>query len=552
MARVGEIIDGKYEVLREIGCGGMSVVYLAKDKKIGTYWAVKELRKDKDDLSNQIAKKALTDEANLMKKLSHPALPRIIDIIDDHENFYVVMDYIEGESLDKLLKREGVQPQKKAVDWANQLCDVLEYLHTQSTPIIYRDMKPSNVILKPNGSLMLIDLGIAREYKKQSSEDTQCIGTREYAAPEQFGGKGQSDQRTDIYALGVTLHYIVTGKNPTEWPYELLPIRKLNSKLSKKLEKVITKCTEIDPANRYFSCSQLKQDLLDVDEYNDKKALFIVPIILATVLLSVLLVVLILIALQGQRDVDNALYLSTGVSSQVDNKNISEVNDSINSENALETSGNSSDVVVQQSPSYEAQTGTTQSSAVNTPVQNNASSVSTVTQPQQDEKLYIAFKGNNVISNNGTLTQLSADTVHNVGDTFTLKVKVVNQTPPCNSYVGKISYDPNVLRVVAPKGYYNEGQYASGDTWFKSVKVDNTNGLFDFFHFNVINDFEEVSNNGKYNYVAFIEIEFKVIAAGNTQIDVEDGFNSYFSGEQELTSNEESTISNTGPLIFFE
>ena len=181
MARLGEIIDGKYEVLREIGRGGMSVVYLAMDKRLNKQWAIKEFRKDKDDVSKQIALKALLDEANLMKKLDHPTLPRIVDIIENNQSVYIVMDYIEGESLNKVLVTSGAQPQEAVIEWGKQLSEVLDYLHTRTPPIIYRDMKPANVMLKPDGTVRLIDFGIAREYKADKDSDTTNIGTRGYA-----------------------------------------------------------------------------------------------------------------------------------------------------------------------------------------------------------------------------------------------------------------------------------------------------------------------------------------------------------------------------------
>ena len=291
MARRGEVIDGKYEILREIGRGGMSVVYLAMDKRLNKQWAIKEFRKDKDDVSKQIALKALMDEAALMKKLDHPTLPRIVDIIDVHDTVYIVMDYIEGESLNKVLAEYGAQPQEAVIEWAKQLCDVLDYLHTQNPPIIYRDMKPANIMLKPDGTIRLIDFGIAREYKEGKEGDTEAIGTRGYAAPEQFGGHGQTDARTDIYSLGVTLYHLVTGKNPAEPPYEIYPIRHWNPSLSSGLEWLISKCTQLNPNDRYQSCAEVAYvlDNLEKFEVTYKKKqksrvnLFIVTAVLALV-----------------------------------------------------------------------------------------------------------------------------------------------------------------------------------------------------------------------------------------------------------------------------
>lgn len=270
MARMGEIIDGKYEVLREIGRGGMSVVYLAMDRRLNKQWAIKEFRKDKDDANKQVALKALLDEANLMKKFDHPTLPRIVDIIEETSTVYVVMDYIEGESLNKVLDAYGAQPQEAVIEWAKQLSEVLDYLHTQNPPVIYRDMKPANIMLKPDGSVRLIDFGIAREWKEGKAGDTEAIGTRGYAAPEQFGGRGQTDARTDIYSLGVTLYHLVTGKNPAEPPYEIYPIRHWDPSLSSGLEWMIQKCTQLNPNDRYQSCAEITYVLENLNKFESE------------------------------------------------------------------------------------------------------------------------------------------------------------------------------------------------------------------------------------------------------------------------------------------
>ncbi len=197
-------------------------------------------------------------------------LPRIVDIIDREDVIFIVMDYIEGETLKRVIDREGAQDQEQVLKWALSLCDVLMYLHSQNPPIIYRDMKPANIMLQPNGNIKLIDFGIAREYKEQSIEDTVSLGTKGYAAPEQFGGHGQTDVRTDIYCLGVTLYHLVTGKNPAEPPYEMYPIRHWNGRLSAGLEKIIQKCTQADPNERYQSDAELKYALLHYEEEDDE------------------------------------------------------------------------------------------------------------------------------------------------------------------------------------------------------------------------------------------------------------------------------------------
>ena len=201
---------------------------------------------------------SLLAEANMMKKLDHPALPRIVDIIDNGITIYVVMDYIEGESLDKVLNEYGAQPEEQVIAWAEQLCEALEYLHSQKPPIIYRDMKPANVMLKPEGNIKIIDFGIAREYKEQKLSDTTVLGTKGYAPPEQYSG--QTDARSDIFALGMTMHHLLTGIDPRSGE-AYAPVRMWNPQLSEGIELIINKCVEPAAENRYQSCSDLLYDL---------------------------------------------------------------------------------------------------------------------------------------------------------------------------------------------------------------------------------------------------------------------------------------------------
>ncbi len=268
MLEIGSLIDGKYKILNKVGQGGMSVVYLAMNEKANKQWAIKEVRKDgvKDF---EIIKQGLVVETDLLKKLSHPSLPSIIDVIEGPDTFLIVMDYIQGNPLSKALEEYGAQPQEYVIEWAKQLCDVLEYLHTRTPPIIYRDMKPANIMLKPDGNICLIDFGTAREFKEKNLADTTCLGTVGYAAPEQFGGMGQTDARTDIYCLGATLYHLVTGRNPCDPPYEILPIRQVNPALSSGLERIIQKCTQRNPDDRYQSCAELMYALENYEKIDD-------------------------------------------------------------------------------------------------------------------------------------------------------------------------------------------------------------------------------------------------------------------------------------------
>ena len=278
MTKEGTVLDGKYEILKEIGRGGMSIVYLARDNRLNKQWAVKEIKND-GSKSTQTLLKGLEREANILKNVDHPVLPRIVDIINSRGTIYVVMDFIEGTNLGDILKQEGAQSQEDVIEWGRELASALDYLHSMNPPIIYRDMKPANVMLKPEGGVKLIDFGTAKEYTIESNADTTALGTRGYAAPEQFGdaqGRGiyKTDARTDIYNLGATLYHMVTGMNPCEPPYEIKPIRQWNQALSTGLEQIIMKCTQPNPDDRYQSCSELLYALDHYTELDDsyKKA----------------------------------------------------------------------------------------------------------------------------------------------------------------------------------------------------------------------------------------------------------------------------------------
>ena len=293
MLEIGSIVGGKYKVLNIIGQGGMSTVYLAMNERANKQWAIKEVRKDA--VTNyRVVRQSLITETDLLKELSHPYLPSIVDVIEEDGRFLIVMDYIEGNTLEKALRLLGPQPQEYVIEWGIQLCDVLGYLHTRRPPIIYRDLKPGNIMLRPNGTITLIDFGTAREYKEASSGDTSYLGTRGYAAPEQFGGMGQTDARTDIYCLGTTLYHLVTGHNPGEPPFELYPIRYWNPQLSPGLEYIIAKCVQNNPDDRYNSCAEVMYDLQNYKELDRgyKKtakisiALFVAVVVLFITFLS--------------------------------------------------------------------------------------------------------------------------------------------------------------------------------------------------------------------------------------------------------------------------
>lgn len=262
------ILNGKYRKIKTIGSGGMGTVYLVENTALGTKWAVKAIRKKESENFDLLA------EPNILKKLNHPALPRIIDIDEDEDNLYIIEDYIEGTPLDKQLGVKKKFDEVTVIEWAKQLCNILIYLHNQKpNPVIYRDMKPSNIIVSADNVVKVIDFGIAREFKADSGSDTSYMGTRGYAAPEQYG-TSQTDARTDIYSLGATMYHLLTGISPNEPPYEFKPLKQLDSSFSEGIEHIVAKCVQNNPEMRYQSAEELLYDIENIHIFNDRYKTF--------------------------------------------------------------------------------------------------------------------------------------------------------------------------------------------------------------------------------------------------------------------------------------
>lgn len=245
---IGRIIFGQYQILRLLGEGGTSQVYLAKNLKVGQLVAVKVLMK-KNSTSHWLT------EHQMLVELRHPAIPIIMDIEEDDQGYYIFEEYVEGKLLTQMKQKidEGT-----ALDYMLQLCDVLHYLHTSfSKPIIYRDLKPNNIIVMNNGRLKLIDFGIAKKYDEGQTQDTVYLGTRGYASPEQFG-YGISDERTDIYSLGVTMYYILTGINLVYQKERL----DMQITLSKGLEGLLKQMANVLPDDRPGSIREVKEAVI--------------------------------------------------------------------------------------------------------------------------------------------------------------------------------------------------------------------------------------------------------------------------------------------------
>lgn len=264
---IGQIYFDRYEVVALVGDGGTSKVYQVRHIKLGNYWAIKAI--DKKQIYGDIV-----DEAHILKELNHHAIPKIVDIEDTDEHFFIIEEFISGETLKAHKVRVGDISKNQIINWCIDLVNVISYLHGQSSgPIIYRDIKPENIMITTENQLKLVDFGIARVYKENLSRDTLPLGSRGYAAPEQFGGS-QSDERTDIYGFGVTMYFMLTGKHLGEPPYSINEGLLEDEDVSNILINIVKKCCEPIPSNRYQSVDAIMEDLkclLDLQNPTAKK-----------------------------------------------------------------------------------------------------------------------------------------------------------------------------------------------------------------------------------------------------------------------------------------
>jgi serine/threonine-protein kinase len=259
------MLAGRYIIVQKVGQGGMGAVYQATDTRLGhKLVAVKEMSDTAitDPLEKQQVRQAFEREAQMLATLNHPNLPRVTDHFSETGKQYLVMDFIEGLTLEEVLNQTpGFLGEKQVVDWGVQLCEVLDYLHHQRPPVIFRDLKPANIMLDREGKVKLIDFGIARLFKLGKTTDTASFGTAGYAPPEQYG-KGQTDARSDIYALGATLHHLLTRRDPTQTPFSFPPVRSLSSKVSKAVDQVISRAVEQDPDQRWQTAREMQRALV--------------------------------------------------------------------------------------------------------------------------------------------------------------------------------------------------------------------------------------------------------------------------------------------------
>ena len=262
------LLSGRYQLESRIGQGGMGAVYKASDTRFNNRSiAVKEMSRAGLSPANvQEAEAAFEREAQILAELLHPNLPRIYEHFTEGERSYLAMDFIEGQTLEDYLEKAQGRPLPldQVLEWGKQLCDVLDYLHTRQPPVVFRDLKPSNVMISASGHIFLIDFGIARIFKPGQSHDTVALGSPGFAAPEQYG-KAQSSPRSDIYSLGALLHNLLTGVDPSEQPFFFRPASQLNSAVSATLEQLLQQMLEMQVEKRPASVQDVLKVLRQVE-----------------------------------------------------------------------------------------------------------------------------------------------------------------------------------------------------------------------------------------------------------------------------------------------
>ena len=249
-------------IQRTIGHGGMGAVYLARDLKRQTNCAIKEMSLSMVPAEDRAkAVQNFKAEAKMLAGLNHPNLPTFSGFFTEGTRHFLVMEYVDGMTLDSFLEHNnGPFPERRVLAWAKQLCDVLTYLHSQHPPIIFRDMKPGNIMLMRNGRVKLIDFGIARFFRHASSQDTQLLGTPGFAPPEQYG-KAQTDERSDIYSLAMTLFQLLTN-TLSEKGFGLQDVHAINPSISLHVARTLEKATSLKPEDRFQTVEAFRRALL--------------------------------------------------------------------------------------------------------------------------------------------------------------------------------------------------------------------------------------------------------------------------------------------------
>ena len=268
-----KILRGRYEILKCIHSKGMANVYIVQDSNLGKQWCLKEIRKSEAGKKG-IEYVSLLQEANILRSLNYERIPRITAIEDENDSLFVIMDFLDGVTLKAFVEEKGRVPEQMAVKWMLQITQIMGYLHSEKPnkkPIFYRDMKPDNIMVRPNGAINLFDFGISVRLERKDQPPDYTLGTPGYVAPEQRKKKLPMDLRSDIYSMGRTFYFMLTGVDPRDFiNIPLKPISDWSPDVSPALINIVEKCMAENPNNRFQNCEEL-QYALENYIYSDEK-----------------------------------------------------------------------------------------------------------------------------------------------------------------------------------------------------------------------------------------------------------------------------------------
>lgn len=289
------ILDNKYEVLKCIHNKGMANVYMVRDTTLGGVWCMKEIVKSEAG-KNNIEYIGILNEANVLRRLNHPSIPRIALIDEDEDSLLIIEDWVDGNTLQKFIEAKTRVRQDMAVAWMKQICNIMLYLHSETSrkkPVFYRDMKPENIIIQSDGNIKLLDFGVSIILEEEGQIPKYPAGTKGYAPPEQKKKNLPCDLRSDIYATGMTFYHMLTGLSPVNFERsELRPIQMLAPDVSKGLIRVVEKCIEENPDDRYQDFTELLYALQNYEELDTeyrRKSVKKVKIVLGLGILGLIL-----------------------------------------------------------------------------------------------------------------------------------------------------------------------------------------------------------------------------------------------------------------------
>lgn len=265
------VLNGRYKVLSVIASKGMSAVYKVEDSSLHKKWCLKEIKKSNAGRGN-VEYEALIQEANIMKTLDHVGIPRITTIEEEGDSLFIIMDYVDGMSMKSWLTQKGKINQDVVLLWMRQIVQTMMYLHNRKNPIFYRDMKPDNIMIQTDGNLKLLDFGISMVLTGKDDVILKALGTKGYAAPEQSKRGLKCDLRSDIYAMGKTMYFMLTGINPSQVKDGAFKrVRDVDPTIDEEVQAIVEKCCQENPNKRYQCCEDLLYDIQNCKAINRSK-----------------------------------------------------------------------------------------------------------------------------------------------------------------------------------------------------------------------------------------------------------------------------------------